>query len=180
MDEYIGYSGEVIVTTKYNGCVIDQKITHNAGQSYLFQYLVQCLVGVGGVLANKPQRIAVVEINDTQNAVVRSVVRPSNSLVGKDGNVYYAEISATFVAGDFNPAFTGDKVQLQMYGQSDTQYFADATVDNFTNLSKGQSVTVVWRMRFQNITTSSTTTRARRASSTVQTNQSEAEVIHNA
>lgn len=178
MDEYIGYIGEVIVTTKYNGCVIDQKITHNAGQSYLFQYLVQCLVGVGGVLANKPQRIAVVQSDDK-----RTVVRPSNSLVGKDGNVYYAEISATFVAGDFNPAFTGDNngnVKLQMYGQADAQYFADATVANFTNLSKGQSVTVAWRMKFQNIATSSTKTRARRASSTAQTNQSEVEVIHNA
>lgn len=176
MDEYIGYSGEVIVTTKYNGCVIDQKITHNAGQSYLFQYLAQCLVGVGGVLANKPQRITVVEINGT-----KSVTSPSNSLVWKDGNVYYAEISATFVSGDFASAFQSDqngKVQLKMYGQSDEQWFADATVDNFTGLAKGQSVTVVWRMKFQNITTSSTTTRARRAKPTAQTNPAEVEVIH--
>ena len=178
MDEYIGYSGEVIVTTKCNGCVIDQKTTHNAGQSYLFQYLVQCLVGVGGVLANKPQQIAVVEINGT-----KSVIRPSNSLVGKDGDVYYAEISATFVSGDFADAFQSDnngKVQLKMYGQSDEQWFADATVDNFTDLKRGQSVTVVWRMKFQNITTSSAPTRARRAKPTAQTNPAEVEVIHNA
>ena len=177
MDEYVGYSGEVIVTTKYNGCVIDQKITHNEGKSYLFQYLVQCLVGVGGVLANKPRQIAVVQSDDA-----RTVVQPSNSLVGTDGNVYYAEISATFVSGDFSSPFTGDNVVLKMYGQDDSpdaQYFADATVENFTDLKKGQSVTVGWRMRFQNITTSSATTMARRAKSTAQTNPAEAEVVKN-
>ena len=174
MDEYIGYSGEVIVTTKYNGCVIDQKITHNEGKSYLFQYLVQCLVGVGGVLANKPRRIAVVQ---SDNA--RTVEGQSNSLVGIDGNVYCAEISSTFVSGDFSSPFTGDNVKLEMYGQSDKQYFADATVANFTNLQKGQSVTVVWRMKFQNITTSSATARARSAKSTAQTNPAEVEVVKN-
>lgn len=174
MDEYIGYSGEVIVTTKYNGCVIDQKITHNEGKSYLFQYLVQCLVGVGGVLANKPRQIAVVEINGTKSVIIQS-----NSLVGIDGDAYYAEISATFVSGDFSSPFTGDNVQLKMYGQSDKQWFADATVANFTGLQKGQSVTVVWRMKFQNITTSSATTMARRAKSTAQTNPAEAEVVKN-
>ena len=174
MDEYIGYSGEVIVTTKYNGCVIDQKITHNEGKSYLFQYLVQCLVGVGGVLANKPRRIAVVQ---SDNA--RTVVGSSNSLVGMGGDEYYAEISATFVSGDFSSPFTGDNVTLKMYGQSDEQWFADATVGNFTDLKKGQSVTVVWRMKFQDITTSPTPTRARRVKSTAQTNPAEVEVVKN-
>lgn len=147
MSEYIGYKGEVRITSRYKGSLIRERIVHNEGKPYLFSYLCQCLAATPGITGNNPNQITVIG-GGTKDSQSRS----ATARYSVDDSKPYAEFSATFTQNDFGADGYSDatghtgKVQLKL--QRGNNDFAITYVDNFTKMSKGEAVTIVWRMTF--------------------------------
>jgi len=155
MSEYIGYKGEVRITSRYKGSLIKEQIVHNEGLSYLFQYLCQCLAAIQGITGNNPNQIAVIGGGN------QSQSRSATARYSFDDSKPYAEFSATFTQNDFGADgysdVTGNTGKVRLKLRRDNNDFAQTYVDNFTKMSKGEAVTIVWRMTFTDASSSSGT-----------------------
>lgn len=188
MADIITYTGDITIIKQYNNRPLQATKYHNKGLPYLFRYLCQCLAGVDGVLANKPAFISVTG-NDNNPVEQNAYVIVESQGSGAD-ETYYAEVSATFTQSSFGAGgLTGDNVTLKMLSSAvdinnSRQAFAETQISNFTSLLAGESVTIVWRMSFQNPTTSTTpstqsVTKVSRSRKTTTTKTKEVEVIAN-
>lgn len=179
------YHGDVTIISKNHGVVTEVKKYHNQGEDYLFEFLCQCLCGTIGVLENRP---CVIRVSGMKNSQKADAAGSAFGKYVKDGDTSYAEISATFTQSSFGAGGfatdDGDNVTLTMLDVTQNRPFATTSVTNFTNLAKGESVTIVWRMSFQNptlATTPSTQSVAKvaRSRKTTTTKTKEVEVVVN-
>ena len=199
MSEHISYKGEVRITSRYKGSLIREQIVHNEGKPYLFSYLCQCLAAIQGITGNNPNQIKVIG-GGTDQSQSRSATARYNYEVDKTDATkytYYAEFSATFTQNDFqadgysNTTSEGGKGYVKLELKRDTNLFAETSVENFTKMSKGEAVTIVWRMTFTDASSSTDETQKQSVASPisvqtvsapkkkVKTTRKEAEVVKN-
>lgn len=158
----IGYRGEItIISTLRNGKKITKKY-HNHGTPDLFKFLVNCLVRTEGVLGGAPRLIDVVSADSGDNS--GKTILKSKRIIGArpvfEEDKWFAEFSAVITKSDLADNASGaENVKLKLYDGSKNPVLLAKTDNAMNNFLSGLSTQVaisaqvVWRMYFENVTT---------------------------